>query len=121
MKKFSDIQRDMLKLALAERVSRSCGFNELYIKNGGDGVECHIDGEMFAILGALAKMLHDMSNKAEIPYNITGDYLSLLLEIVDELENGKQQQPTGEEKKDVTETSPDFSTFMSLLTGEEDK
>lgn len=118
MNKFSDIQRDMLKLALAERVSTSCGFNELHIKNGGDGFECHIDGEMFAILGALAHLLHDMSKRSQIPYNITAHYLSLLMEITDEIENNKKQE---EPNKGEQETNTDFSTFMSLLTGEEDK
>lgn len=116
MKKFSDIQRDMLKMALAQRVSRSCGFNQLCIQNNGDNFECHVDGEFFAILGALAQLLKDLSNKSEIPCHIVCDYLGLLMEIVNEIEKGKQ----GECQQ---QNNADFSEFMSILTGEnkEDK
>lgn len=100
-------QKCLLKRQLAHTITEG-SFEKLIMEQDGDGYRCEVEGDLFAIIGALAEFLNDISGETHIPLHVLATYLMLSTEIVEETKCLIEQENSQEQG---------FAQFMDILTG----
>jgi len=102
-------QKQDLKHHLANKINEG-QFKKLLIQDEGNGYSAHLEGDLFAIIGAIGHVMYDISKESEIPIEVLGTYMTLAGEMVEEISMMMDEE--NEERQ-----NEQFTNFMDILTG----
>lgn len=105
-------QKNELKCELARKINEG-KFKKLLIQDEGNGYSAHLEGDLFAIIGAIGHVIYDMSKESDIPVHVLGTYMELAGEMVEEISMMLDEQ--GEQNEQ--QQNEQFTNFMDVLTG----
>ena len=110
---FTEDEKKFLKQELCKRIA-SGHMDRLCIEPDGETFRCDVEGDLFAIIGALAHVLCEFGQHTNIPTHVLATYIGWACEMVQEVNMFMEQQKEDEQEQ--------FTTFMNILTsGEEEE